>query len=274
VRPVVFVKYFDKGSTVLGGHQMTEALRQRGIESRTIYATELGPVRDSILVFIKKGRLDHLLAARRRNNITVLDVQDTLCFKRRLKNKAFFDGIIFRSQKPLDDYGTGDHRSVKIYLQWNASYRLNHVGDAEFRLAYIGDPRSFSFWNQLPDVPCVPEVDFFEEARKYNCHISIRTAARDVLYKPTCKVSTAAVCGANLITTADEGSLEVLGEDYPFYTDPDPESIQRTIDYARTCFGGPVWTAALKKLQEVRRSHDLQTIVPQYLGFFSRLEGD
>ena len=35
-RPVYFVKYFDKGSTVMGGEQISEGLIARGIESRTI----------------------------------------------------------------------------------------------------------------------------------------------------------------------------------------------------------------------------------------------
>lgn len=271
MRPVVFVKYFDKGSTVLGGHQMTEALLARGIESRTVYADEIGATRDSILVFIKKGRLDHLLAARARGNRLILDVQDTLCFKRRLKNRALFDGIIFRSQRPLDDYGTGDDRSANIYLQWNAGYRPNRLGDREFRLAYFGDPRSFEYWGELPGVPCVGEDRFFSEAPNYNCHISIRSKRRDFLYKPTCKVSTAAACGANLITTRDEASLEVLGEDYPYYCEASPESIRRAVEHARESFGGPEWQAGLDRMAEVKKTHELEVIVSDYLEFFSRL---
>ncbi len=272
MRPIIFVKYFDKGSTVLGGHQMTEALLARGIESRTVYANEIGDVRDSVLVFIKKGRFDHLIGARRRGNIAVLDVQDTLCHKRHLKNRRLYHGIMFRSQKPLDDYGTGDYRSVNIYLQWNASYKPNQVADQGFKLVYLGDPRSFSYWNQIEGVPCVGEVGFFDKATGYNCHISVRTDQRDILYKPTCKVSTAAICEANLVTTRDEGSLEVLGADYPYYTDPEPASIQQAIEYARETFGGPVWQAGLEKMKEIKRTHALETIVDQYLAFFATLE--
>ena len=272
MRPIVFVKYFDKGSTVLGAHQMEAKLTERGLEARTLYARELGEVRDSILVFIKKGQIHHLLAARRRGNLAVLDVQDRLCFKKRLKNRRLFDGVIFRSQKPLDDYGDGDPFAVKIYLQCNPHFQPNTVGDAEFKLGYIGDPRSFEFWESLPDVPCVAEDRFFEGARAFNCHISVRTTPRDFLYKPTCKVSTAAACEANLITTRDEATLEVLGPDYPYSTEPDRDSIVAAIDRARESFGSPAWHAGLQAMRRVRESHDLDRITDEYLDYFGRLD--
>jgi len=262
--PVLFVKYFDKGSTILGGEQVATALCERGVESRTIAAGELDGVRGAILVFIKKGRLDHLLAARRRGNVSILDVQDTLALKRRLKNHLLFDGVIYRSQKPLDDYGRPGKRNARIYLQWNPNYRPNEVGAREFRLAYLGDPRSFAHWDRLPGVPCISEEHFFAEAVRYNCHISIRVPRREALYKPTCKVATAAACEANLITTRDAASVEVLGEDYPYYTGADPESINRVIAYARETFGGPVWERGLAKMREVRESHRLERVVDQY----------
>lgn len=271
MKPIVFVKYFDKGSTVLGGHQMSDALTARGLESRTVYADEIKEIRDSILVFIKKADLRHLVRSRWQGNTTVLDVQDTLCHKRFLKFKPLYDGLIFRSQKPYDDFGSGNGRSTRIYLQWNAAYTRHQAPDDELRLVYLGDPRSFSYWHRLPEVPCVDQVGFFEEAKKYNCHISIRTDPRHVLYKPTCKVSTAAACSANLITTRDAGSLEVLGPDYPFYTDPDPAGIRRTIAYASKTLGGPVWEAALAKLREVRETHDLKRITSQYIAYLTRL---
>ncbi len=271
-RPVVFVKYFDKGSTVLGAHQMETALREAGVKSRTIYASQLGDVSDSILVFIKKGQVHHLLGARARGNLLVLDVQDTLCFKRRLKNRWLYHGIIFRSQRPMDDYGNGSALPTKIYLQWNPNYRPNRVGDQEFRLAYFGDPRSFGHWGQLDGVPCIPEQRFFEEAPNYNCHISIRRAPREVLFKPTCKVSTAAACHANLITTRDAASVEVLGSDYPYYTEPDAASVRQAIERARASFGGAAWRAGLERMRAVEESHALGNIVGRYLAFFARLD--
>jgi hypothetical protein len=271
MQPVVFVKYFDKGSTILGAHMMQPALEELGVECRCLYADEITDVRDSILVFIKKGRLDHLLRSRLQGNLNVLDVQDTLCFKRRLKNRMLFQGIIFRSQRPLDDHGDSNGRCTKIYLPWNVNYRPNRVEADELRLAYFGDPRSFSYWDELDGVPCIPETRFFDEAYAYNCHISIRTQPRDVLYKPTCKVSTAAACNAVLITTRDEASVEVLGEAYPFYTRSDPESVRRAIEFAQASFGGPLWQEALEQMRAIREEHSLARVAEHYRDYFERL---
>src|SRR6478672_287532 len=76
--PVAFVKYYEKGSTVMGADQIAEGLAARGWNARSIPVAELGGVRGGILVFIKTSRLDHLLRAKARGNRLVLDVQDTV----------------------------------------------------------------------------------------------------------------------------------------------------------------------------------------------------
>lgn len=271
MRPVHFVKYYDKGSTLLGADQMAAALSERGLESRSLYPEQLTEIRDAVLIFIKTSRWHDLLGARRRGNSPVLDVMDTPVFKRRIKNRRLFEGFIFRSQRTMDDFGDGGRRTVKIYQQWNPRYRPNQVDGRDFRLGYLGDPRSFPYWGRL-EIPCVGEEDFFEEAARFNCHISIRLAERDRLYKPTCKISTAAACEAILITTRDEAALEVLGPGYPFYTDGDLPSVRRAIEFARESLGGALWHAGLQRLRAVREEHSLQPITDQYLEFLARFE--
>jgi hypothetical protein len=85
--PVAFVKYYEKGSTVMGADQIAAGLRRRGWEASSIPAREIGAQRRGVLVFIKTSRLDHLLLARSRGHRLVLDVQDTVVFKRRIKNR-------------------------------------------------------------------------------------------------------------------------------------------------------------------------------------------
>src|SRR5258708_37448765 len=84
-REVCFVKYYQKGSTDIAADQMAVALQRRGIAARSLFAGELGSARDAVLVFIKRADLLDLLRARRRGNALVLDVQDTLVFKRGLR---------------------------------------------------------------------------------------------------------------------------------------------------------------------------------------------
>src|SRR5215216_6855603 len=126
--PVAFVKYYEKGSTVLGADQIAEGLRGRGWDARSIPVHELRGLRHGIAVFIKTSRLDHLLLARARGNRLVLDVQDTVVFKRRIKNRWLFDALIFKNQRQLADFGRhrGHRRHGRldrvIYHQWDQRY--------------------------------------------------------------------------------------------------------------------------------------------------------
>ncbi len=270
MRKIYFVKYYDKGSTVMGADQISAALRARGLESRAVYPADLPEIRDSILVFIKTSRLPDLLLARRRGNRTVLDVQDTVVFKRRIKNRWLYDGLIFKNERQLLDFGDRKRLCQVIYHQWDPRYVPNQVPAGDFRIGYLGLARSLSLWGQLPGVDYFDQ-DYFRRAVHYNCHLSVREPGREALYKPNCKVSTAAGCGANLVTTRDESALELLGKDYPFYADPTPESLSAAIDQARASLGGPEWQRGLERMREVRERTSLERVIDDYLAFFDEL---
>lgn len=267
---IYFVKYYDKGSTVMGADQISEALRERGYESRAVYPRDLPEIRDSILVFIKTSKLPDLIRARRNGNRTVLDVQDTAVFKRWIKNAWWFDGAIFKNRRQLRDFDRRGWTSRVIYHQWDPRYRPNTVGLSEFRLAYLGLARSFPQWGSMPGVACF-DGDYFRVALDYNCHFSMREPGRDFLYKPNCKVSTAAACDANLVTTRDESALEMLGPDYPYYAEPTGESLLAAIERARSTFGGPEWRRGLEKMREVRERTRIDRVVDDYLDYFRQL---
>ena len=264
--PVAFVKYYEKGSTVLGADQIAEGLRGRGWDARSIPVRKLRALRHGIAVFIKTSRLDHLLLARARGNRLVLDVQDTVVFKRRIKNRWLFDALIFKNRRQLADFGRRRRHGRLdrvIYHQWDPRYAPNQAPEDRLTLGYLGDPRSLELWGRLPGVECV-EDGFFDQAARFNCHLSIRRPGRELLYKPNCKVSTAAACEANLITTRDESTLELLGEDYPFYCDPEPESILAAIERARAGFGSAEWHAGLEQMRAVRELTRLDRVLDEY----------
>ena len=135
------------------------------------------------------------------------------------------------------------------------------------RLAYGGIPQARNAGRdgpgRFPEVECV-EDGFFTAAARFNCHLSVRQPGREFLYKPNCKVSTAAACGAVLITTRDLTTVELLGEDYPFYCEPDPDSIHAAIARARTAVGSPEWQRALDRLREVRELTSMNRVLDQY----------
>ncbi len=274
---VFFAKYYEKGSTVMGGDQMSEALRLVGVDASSASVHELAGVRDSIIVFIKTSKLPDLVAAKRRGNLLVLDVQDTVCFKRHIKNRWLYDGLIFKNRRQLRDFGGARQLGAVIYHQWDPRYRRHSAGESILSPAYLGLERSLrSLWGRLPSTPCI-DHDYFAQAPKFNCHISIRETRREFLYKPGTKVSTAAACGAGLITTRDESALEMLGPDYPFYTEPDLASVTAAIERAREALGGPAWRAALARLEAVRdatRIENIASILAGYLAAAPRMGVD
>jgi hypothetical protein len=277
MRPVYFVKYYDKGSTVLAGDQIAAALRDAGVTSRTIGPRDLPSVSDAILVFIKTSRWLDLLRARRRRNRLVLDVHDTVVFKRRIKHALAFDGLIFRSVRALRDFGSSRRLDRVIYHQGDPRYGPHAAGAGGLRVAYFGQERSFPLWNQVPGVDCYsPGGDcfpdaFFEHARRYNCHLSVRRPGRESRYKGNAKVSTAAVCEASLVTTRDDAAVELLGDDYPYFTGPELASVVETVDLVRRTFNGPAWRESLDRLRTVKARTSLPRIRDEYLRYFEEL---
>jgi hypothetical protein len=271
MRKIYFVKYYDKGSTIMGADQIAEALRERGVEAWSVYPRDVKEVRDSILVFIKTSKLPDLLRARRNRNRAVLDIQDTVVFKRWIKNAWLFDGAIFKNEPQLRDFSRRGWTSRVIYHQWDPRYLPNQVGDRELRVAYLGTERSIpESWNGMGGVPC-HDHDYFRAGLEYNCHVSVREPGRDFLYKPNCKVSTAAACAANLVTTRDASALEMLGPDYPFYIEPTLAGLREGIDKARAAFGGPDWRRGLDRMREIRERTSIERILDDYLEYFAAL---
>jgi hypothetical protein len=261
--PVAFVKYYDKGSTALGADQVSAGLRACGWDARSLYVPEALAVRGGVLVFIKTSRLDHLARAKARGNRLVLDVQDTVVFKRRIKSRWLYDALIFKNARQLADFGRRGKPDRVIYHQWDERYAPNGAPADRLALGYLGDPRSLALWGDLPGLEFVQD-GWFDAAGKFNAHLSIRQPGRELLYKPNCKVSTAAACDAVLITTRDLTTVELLGEDYPFYCEPERDSILSTIEKARSAVGSADWERALERLRAVREVTRIDRVLDQY----------
>jgi hypothetical protein len=256
----------------MGADQIAEGLRARGWDARSLPVGEVGRVEEpGILVFIKTSRLDHLVRFKARGHKLVLDIQDTIVFKRRIKNRWLFDALILKSGRQLADAGRKGKPDRVIYHQWDPRYGPNQAPRDRLALGYLGLPRSLAVWGELPDVAYVRDDEMFSAAPRFNCHLSIREPGREFLYKPNCKVSTAAACAANLITTRDLTTVELLGEDYPFYCEPDRESILATIERARAAFGTTEWERGLARMRVVRELTGMDRVLEGYEALFHDL---
>jgi len=268
-REVCFVKYYQKGSTDIAADQMAGALRRRGVAARSLFARELAGVRDAILVFVKRIDLADLVRAKLAGNAIVLDVQDTVVFKRGIRYARFWDGIIFRSRRALEDFGHGHPGAVLIPQHWDERYVPNRAPANRLALGFLGDPRSYPLPRPLPGLTLVFDR-WFERAPEFNAHLSLRGTEREILYKPSNKISTAAACGAVLLTTRDSAALEHLGEDYPFYLGGSWDEVQRGIADAERRFGSDDWHRALATLERVRDATTLDRTTQRYLEFLDR----
>jgi len=268
--PVGFVKYYEKGSTVMGADQIAAGLQERGWDARSLPVAELRGIARGILVFIKTSRLDHLLLAKARGNRLALDVQDTVCFKRWIKNRWLYDALILKSRRQLADFGRPGRADCLIYHQWDPRYSVNQAPRDRLALGYLGLSRSLALWGALPGVEYV-DHGYFAAAKRFNCHLSIREPGREFRYKPNCKVSTAAACEANLITTRDDSTVELLGEGYPFYCEPERGSILAAIERARAAFGTAEWRRGLERMQQVRERTAMPRVLDDYEALLRRL---
>jgi len=268
-REVCFVKYYQKGSTDIAADQMAVALRRRGVAARSIFASEIQGLHDAILVFVKRIDLLDLWRCKRAKNPIVVDVQDTVVFKRGIRYAAAWDGMIFRSRRALDDFGRGRAGAVLIPQHWDERYRPRTVPDDRLRLGFIGDPRSLPFEEPVPGLTAVFD-DWFGRAGEFNAHLSVRGTRREQLYKPNNKISTAAACNAVLLTSRDEAAREHLGDDYPFYTDPDREAVIAAIAVLERRVGGTDWKRALEQLAAIRVATSLDRTTGLYLDYLSR----
>lgn len=272
-RQVCFVKYWDRGSTAIGADQMAPALERLGVAVRSVHAAEARSVRDAVLVFIKRADLADLLAARARGNRLVLDVQDTLVFRRWISHWPLYDGIIFRNRRQAADYAPRNALCSTIYQHWDPRYGPHTNGHGGLRAAYLGIPRSLDAHARLPGVEMVGPERWFARHAEFNAHLSARATRRERLYKPNAKVATAAACDAVLITTRDSAALELLGEDYPFYLDgADEASVADGLARARHGFGEAEWREALARLRALKAELAIERVAERYLDMLRELD--
>lgn len=90
-------------------------------------------------------------------------------------------------------------------------------------------------------------------------------------YKPFTKGFTAAACNANILVNRDvDDAVEMLGSDYPFLTDPTPESITETFRLAQDSYGGPIWRDALNRMEVMRATVEPTALARQLAEIVNR----
>lgn len=273
-RKIIFLlKESKTGLQNVKGVQPRDALRKKGILSET-YTDKLPEnIDNSIIVFIKFFPFKEVLKAIKKNCILVYEIMDNYNPFLLENEKMICDAIIFPNKTMQTDFKyslSPNVKSLVIPHHWDSRFGEANTKqkDNEFSLAYFGSNHDknaiFSDKLNIPRFTNFP--DHLKYKDKFNCLYSMRKeGTHDFLYKPSTKVVTASAIGANIITSKEPSAVELLGEDYPYFTDTDFPSVKKTIEYAKKTFGKEVWFDALKTMKKIKKKTDINFVVDSYI---------
>jgi len=277
-RKIFFRKYNPYGSSINRADQISEFLNEMGYESHSVFSIE--GIKDSIIVFVKFMDINEVEIAKRNNNIVIYDCVDAMATGERILSfdeAAILDGVIFptRSLMSLYDGRLKNTICTVIYHHYDPRIVTPENPHREFRLAYIGAPEGLLHADKIPELTVISDFSIqIREAPRYSCHYSVRREGTDEYrFKPNSKLSTAAACKANIILTRDDVHVELLGDDYPYFTDSSLEKVRETVDLAKESFGSDLWDIGLKHMEMVRFRTDIKSIVNDYIILFNNFKG-
>lgn len=167
-----------------------------------------------------------------------------------------------KSLQTTGDFAPGP-TSVVLH---NASAQLTNMMPnpaSTFSTAYIGTRDMTQIPDELQDkieiVDTRNKQEFeknLERLSQFSLHYCYRRSNEksEAIVKPFTKGVTAAMCGANIITSRKVWDAEaLLGEDYPYLTDDNSEEeILRIFDKAQSTFGTNTWRDALKAMARIK----------------------
>ena len=299
--PIHFLIENHWGSAQLRGVQISDALRDRGIEAHC--TTELPDLRNSIVVFVKFLDLDLAKALRRNSNLVVLDLIDPhkpylygdrqrflFSAKKRVTTHilgveaGLFDGIIHVNSWTQEQFGVPGVLQRVIPHHWDPRCTPDPRRRDEFSLVWMGES-GYPFMPaevqqfRTRDHARIGEV--FTKASMFTCHFSVRDetgrldleAGGNIRHRFYCKsnikISIAAAFAANISLSKDPAALDILGADYPYYSTTD--SMAEVIARARQDYGGRIWNEGLQRMRLVKERTSIERVATDYEDFFKDL---
>lgn len=222
--------------------------------------------KDSIIFFVTKFESNEVLRCKKRNNICIFISLDSYKDAKDAKFLSVFDGIIFPIKQISDEFKKTSKvqcTSIHVPSNKNLHYRLKDK-HKQFSLCYAGHISGLMWGNKIAELSVIA----ISQANKYSCHYSIRKENTiPALYKPASKVIAAAACGSNIITTKDRAAIELLGKNYPYYTNSDLFSVKKTIKFAKKTFNKTEWKCGLKIMEKIKKDTCIENIAKKYLSF-------
>jgi hypothetical protein len=279
MKKIIFRSYNRRGSAVNRGQDISEQLNAIGYDSEFIAASYddhntnkyWSTLQNSIVVFIKSYTYKEIEILKRNNNTVILDIVDSIANEDYSLESICtipWDGIITPTVQMIASINNTNINTVSIPHHWDKRHLVNidTVPRDVFNLAYIGSlghDGGLFYDSYIPELVLVNDwIAQTNTSPSYTCHYSVRPMdSYQFLYKPNTKISTAAAVGSNIIHSYDHAALDLVSNDYPYYTNSNSEDIRNTIEYAKQTFGGPIWQYGLDIMKELKHRTSIETIV-------------
>jgi len=288
MKKIIFRSYNRRGSAVNRGEDISNRLKINGYSSDYIVAAYNSvdvlnywkKTYNSIIIFIKTHTVEEVEILKSNNNIVILDIVDSVANSVYGINDIVqfcWDGVITPTveMKNLINTINKNINSTFIPHHWDKKhlvYKDNYEKNS-FRLAYIGSlghDGGLFYEKTIPNLHIVN--DWSEQTKKsayYTCHYSVRPHnSLQFLYKPNTKISTAAAVESNIIHSYDLSALNLVPNDYPYFTNSNINDICNTVDYARQTYGGSVWKYGLDIMASLKERTSIENVVDvDYINF-------
>jgi len=264
------------GSTKMRGRDIAEK-----IGCDVVSFKESKGIKHKKIVLLKMSSYEKALRLTEFNEV-VCDMVDFNRDQHNLDTFKDFDYGIFTSVRQMEELRhifKSPEKCRVIYHHWDE--RFNDVvirdGISSPRICYIGQPEKCYGKNNNIERHSIDWYDFDEKISlyaQYNVHYAVKPKGEDNKIQPLTKISTAASLGCPVIANSSAHNMEILGIDYPYYCDPDDNSVDEVIEKVYSTFGKDEWYRALEKMKEIKEMTSLKIIIKNYLDLGYSQEDD
>ena len=276
------------GTYFLRGVQVQKMLSKHGINAKITLSKNIHTIKNSIVVFVKHISFDECLIAKNNGNIVIYDILDgyeqDLSF---IKDEQCVDGLIYSTKASMPLIPTRKnmfstliyhHIDPRVMRTFNKQKQIS-----AFKMCYIGNSpentNNVSYLESIPDITFIytdtrhaERNRWMHQISPFTSHYAVRIDPMQCKTKPLAKIGVAAACNANIIINRSNAASELLGDDYPFYTENSKQSVLETIEFAKENYGNSIWKQSLDRMEELKKQLVLETVVHQYIDFFQNWE--
>ncbi len=268
------------GTYYLRGVQVQKELKRKNVNSRIISSKRIGKIKNSIIVFVKHINKELCEIAKKNNNIIIYDILDGYDQAVELQ---LIDGLILSTELSRNNFEKHENLVTKV-IYHHIDTRLEKTiqpknQSGTFNLAYIGNlpdkTDNVSFVDKLPNIELIEtdtryakKTGWMKKIDTFNCHYAVRVDEIQRMSKPLAKIGVAAICNSNIIISKNSAATELLGDDYPYYTEDNYESVKKVVDFAKSSYGSDVWNKGIEKMNELKHRLSLENIIYEYIDLF------